>query len=133
MGTRWPGGYAPRDLSCVATVRPMPQLSPFPFAAVPAADGAWLIASGELDMVTSPLLAAELDAADYDGVDLDAVTFMDVSGLRVLLTAARRARSEGRRFAVARPSPMIRRLLELTAIDQSIDVISDPSPAPTSL
>jgi anti-sigma B factor antagonist len=95
------------------------------FAAVAATDGDWLIASGELDMVTAPHLAMELDLNDYDGVDLDAVTFMDVSGLRVLLTAARNAEAEGRRFAVARPRPLIRRLLELTAIDQSLDIVGD--------
>jgi anti-anti-sigma factor len=95
-----------------------------PFAVVTATDDGWLIASGELDMVTAPELEAALLEGDYDGVDLDAVTFMDVSGLRVLLTAARRAQAMGRRFAVARPGPMIRRLLELTAIDQSLDIVT---------
>jgi anti-anti-sigma factor len=102
----------------------MAQLDTLPFAAVPAADPGWLIASGELDMVTAPHLAAALEDGEYVGVDLDAVTFMDVSGLRVLLTAARRAEASGRRLAVARPCPMIRRLLELTAIDQSLDIVT---------
>jgi anti-anti-sigma factor len=107
--------------------------TPSPLAVVTASDDGWLIASGEIDMVTAPKLAAALEEDDYEGVDLDAVTFMDVSGLRVLLEAARRARAAGRRFAVARPSPPIRRILELTAIDQTLDVIEDQSSAVTSL
>ena len=103
-----------------------------PLALVTAADSRWLIVSGEIDMVTAPHLAAALAERDYDGVDLQAVSFLDVSGLRVLLNAARAAQARGERFAVARPSPMIRRLLELTAIDQSLDVVEEPSSATTS-
>jgi anti-sigma B factor antagonist len=83
-------------------------------------------------MVTAPQLSVALETGDYAGVDLDAVTFMDVSGLRVLLQAARRARASGRGFAVARPSRPIRRLLELTAIDQTVEVVDDQSSAVTS-
>jgi anti-sigma B factor antagonist len=104
-----------------------------PLAVVTASDDGWLIASGEIDMVTAPQLAAALDEGEYEGVDLDLVTFMDVSGLRVLLQAARRAEAEGRHFAVARPHPSLRRLLELTAIDQTVRVIEDQSSAITSL
>jgi anti-sigma B factor antagonist len=108
--------------------------TPPPLAVVAASDDGWLIASGEIDMVTAPDLEHALAQGDYHGVDLDAVTFMDVSGLRVLLQAARRAEADGRRFAVARPCQSIRRLLELTAIDQTLDVIEDqPSSAVTSL
>ena len=103
-----------------------------PFALVTAADGRWLIASGEIDMVTAPRLAAALEECDCEGVDLRSVSFIDVSGLRVLLTAARAALARGERFAVAGPSPMIRRLLAVTAIDQSLDVVEDPSRATTS-
>src|SRR5690349_18912924 len=76
----------------------------------------WVIARGEVDMVTAPRLAAAIDAAPCLGVDMAEVSFLDVSGLRVLLDAARRNRAAGLRFAVVRPSPMIKRLLELTAM-----------------
>jgi anti-anti-sigma regulatory factor len=42
-----------------------------------------------------------------------------------LLRAARRAHDNGRRLIVARPSRYVRRLLELTAIDQSLDIVDD--------
>ena len=78
-------------------------------------------------MVTAPQLAAAIDAAPTLGVDMTEVSFLDVSGLRVLLDAARRNRAAGGRFAVVRPSPMIKRLLELTAIDQSVDILDQIS------
>jgi anti-sigma B factor antagonist len=110
----------------------MPLPHPPPFALVAAGDGTWLIASGEIDIATSPKLAAALAVHDYEGVDLQAVSFIDVSGLRVLLNAGREARAAGRRFAVANPSPMIRRLLSLTALDQSLEIVFDQSSATTS-
>jgi anti-anti-sigma factor len=102
------------------------------FALLTAADPAWLIASGDIDMATAPALAQALQTGRYEGVDLTAVTFLDVSGLRVLLTAARVARQAGRPFAVANPSPMVRRVLDITAIDQTLEVAGDQSSAITS-
>jgi anti-sigma B factor antagonist len=95
-------------------------------------DGDWVIASGEIDIVTAPELAAAIEAAPCAGVDLGDVSFLDVSGLRVLLDGARRARHRGDRFAVAGPNHMIRRMLSITAIDQSLDVVADQRSATTS-
>ena len=78
-------------------------------------------------MVTAPQLEAAIDAAPTLGVDMTEVSFLDVSGLRVLLDAARRNRAAGGGFSVVRPSPMIRRLLELTAIDQSVTIVDQIS------
>jgi anti-anti-sigma factor len=63
-----------------------------------------LIAVGELDLATAPLLTAALAeprAADAPVVlDLAGITFMDSSGLKVLVAAARDARENGWSFAV---------------------------------
>ena len=59
-------------------------------------------------------------------LDLAHLRFMGVSGLRAILDAARRARREGRQFVVANPVPHIRRLFELTAIDQSVELMRGP-------
>jgi len=93
----------------------------------------WLIAVGEIDLNTAQTLSVAIELAEQRApprltVDLSGVTFIDVSGLRVLLQAARRARTDGRRFAVARPSHQVARLLELTAISQSLDVSDAASP-----
>jgi anti-sigma B factor antagonist len=110
---------------------------PTPFA-VTAADESWLLVSGEVDMATAPLLEhavrdAERARPDRLTIDLSGVGFLDVSGLRVLLLAARRAREDGRRVVLARPTRMIRRLLALTAIDQSVEVLKEyDSPPPVA-
>ena len=51
---------------------------------------------------------------------------MGVSGLRAILDAARRARRDGRRLVVTNPVPHILRLFELTAIDQSVELVRAP-------
>src|SRR4051794_25850411 len=90
-----------------------------------------ILLRGELDMLGAPLLARELQAAAKRRpsrivLDLGGLTFMDVSGLRAILDAARAARRDGRGLAIANPMPHIVRLLELTAIDQSVEVLGRP-------
>ena len=45
----------------------------------------------------------------------------------MILRTARRAEDVGRRLVVARPSPYVRRLFQLTAIDQSLDIVDGVS------
>jgi anti-sigma B factor antagonist len=82
---------------------------------------------GELDIFTATSLELELQAVEMRRppvlvLDLAQLRFMGVSGLRSILNAARRARSEGRHFVVTNPLPHIVRLFELTAIDQSLEL-----------
>jgi anti-sigma B factor antagonist len=90
-----------------------------------------LMLSGELDMATAASLELELLSAEAAQppvlvVDLENLTFMGVSGLRSILDAARRARRDGRHFVVTNPVPHISRLFELTAIDQSVELMRGP-------
>lgn len=90
-----------------------------------------LMLSGELDISSASALEHELREAESRRppvivLDLDRLEFMDVSGLRAILDAARRARRERRQFIVANPVPHIARLFELTAIDQSLDLLRSP-------
>lgn len=83
---------------------------------------------GELDISTSTSLELELQAVEMSRppvlvLDLAQLRFMGVSGLRSILDAARRARREGRHFVVTNPVPHISRLFELTAIDQSLELL----------
>jgi anti-anti-sigma factor len=85
---------------------------------------------GELDVTTvpalvRPLLDAESAAPGSIILDLHDVTLLDAAGLRVFLDSARRAEREGRRFAIARPDAETARVLRLTGLDQSIDVLSE--------
>jgi anti-sigma B factor antagonist len=90
-----------------------------------------LMLSGELDMATAASLELELMSAEAMRppvlvLDLEELTFMGVSGLRSILDAARRARRDGRHFVVTNPVPHISRLFELTAIDQSVELLRGP-------
>lgn len=87
-------------------------------------------AQGEIDLVTSLPLAEAIQAAETSRppaltVDMADVTFTDASALRVLLDAARRARLQQRSFVVANPSDGVRRLLRITAIDQTVEVLGE--------
>jgi anti-anti-sigma factor len=69
--------------------------------------------SGELDLVSEPMLAAALARADGRPVriELADLAFMDSTGLRALLSAAR----EVPQLQITGPlQPPVRRLLELT-------------------
>jgi anti-anti-sigma factor len=103
-----------------------------PFSVTVSKDGerATLELRGELDMSGTDRLQVALEQAEEPPsgllvLDLSKLDFIDSTGLEVLLRAARRAHDSGRRLIVARPSRYVRRLLEMTAIDQSLDVVED--------
>jgi anti-anti-sigma factor len=80
-----------------------------------------VVARGEIDLVTTVRLNRELDTAADAGpewlrIDLSQVTFMDTTGVAVLVKARRRALEEGCRFTVKAASPTIQRLLEITGL-----------------
>jgi anti-anti-sigma factor len=89
-----------------------------------ARDGARLvIADGEIDLETSPMLAdAVRDVLDGDDparvvLDLAAVTFIDSTGISLLLTSAEQARRQGTELRVE-PSPVVRRVLGIAGVDR---------------
>jgi anti-sigma B factor antagonist len=90
-----------------------------------------LMLSGELDISNAAALELELRTAEARRppvlvLDLAHLRFLGVSGLRAILDAARRARRDGRHFVVTNPVPHIVRLFELTAIDQSLELLRSP-------
>jgi anti-sigma B factor antagonist len=106
-------------------------LPPFEVSCVETADQTLLALRGELDMSSAPLLTRELEEVESREpreitLDLAELSFMDVTGLRTILDAARRARRAGRSVVIANPLPHIVRLLELTAIDQTLQVQGRP-------
>ena len=85
---------------------------------------------GELDLSGVDRAREAIDQAQDSGanlvvLDLSELEFVDSTGLEVMLRAARRAQDEGRRLIVQRPSRYVKRLLEMTAIDKSLDVVDD--------
>ena len=59
-------------------------------------------------------------------IDLSQVTFMDSSGLRVLLTAHRRAEEAGRGFALVKGGDTVSRLLEVTGLSERLELLDEP-------
>lgn len=76
---------------------------------------------GELDIATVPELVRLLERLRRHGhdvtVDLAAVTFMDSTGLTMLMDAHLEAERDGWNFAVRRPSPAVRRVFALAGVN----------------
>ncbi len=79
-----------------------------------------VVAEGEIDLETSPELGRAIDAAlagrAHVIIDLHAVTFIDSTGISLLLTAAERARRSGVELRIE-PSAIVRRVLQLTGVE----------------
>jgi anti-sigma B factor antagonist len=87
----------------------------------------WVTVQGDVDMSTAPRLEEALDDVhrrfrQVATLDLADLQFIDSSGLRVLLLAARREHRAGRRLRVVNTDPQVRRLFELVALDRSLDL-----------
>ena len=90
-----------------------------------------IVLIGELDIASSEGLENELAAIEADSpetvvLDLRRVEFIDSTGLRALIAADQRARSEGRRLAVVRGPNAVERLLAVTQLDQRLEIVDDP-------
>lgn len=79
---------------------------------------ALIVAEGELDLLTAPDLELELGAALRNSgpprllIDLKAVTFMDISPLRVLCRALAEARRRGGWVRLVYTRPLVAKLLK---------------------
>jgi anti-sigma B factor antagonist len=106
-----------------------------PFAVTVQRDDAvaTAVVSGELDLATVPQLStivAEHGDARLLVLDLNAVTFIDSTGVRVLIEADRACAGSGSRLVVLAGDGPVRRLLDLCELDGRLAVVTDhPSPA----
>lgn len=78
-----------------------------------------LVVMGEIDMSTAPAFSDELDVAVASAhspayIDLSEVSFMDSSGLNVLINASRAAHLAGVQLVLIAPAAGVRKLLALT-------------------
>lgn len=92
---------------------------------------------GELDLDTSDRLEDQLQPIRQGSgpavIDLRGVRFMDSSGLHVIVTLWRALREDGRSLAVCCGAGGVRKLLELTALDELLPIHEDAAAATTSL
>lgn len=85
--------------------------------------------TGELDLSQAENLAARLEGLITPGaivaLDAAALTFMDSTGLRVLLQATAHAAARGAGFRLVSPQPAVVRVLELSATMDVVDLRGD--------
>lgn len=78
--------------------------------------------AGELDLATADKVRAALERVEATDVpaivlDLRGLTFMDSSGIRVLVNAHARSRADGGRLTLLRGGPAVQRVLQLTGVE----------------
>ena len=79
-------------------------------------------AAGEIDLVTAPELRGALEPiTGRVVVHLDEVTYLDSSGIAVLVAQHHRLASDDGELVLRRPSPFVRKTLELTGLGPWID------------
>ena len=84
-------------------------------------DHAMLQVAGEVDLATCPQLRAVLVELIDRGfhrltIDLEQVSFLDCSGIGVLVDALRRVNQDGGCLHLVRPRPSVLRVLSLTGM-----------------
>ena len=99
-------------------------------------DSACIRVAGELDIATSPQLAQTLSEAALGArqivLDLRQLTFMDCSGIRVLVDASHHAsRSGGRLKLIRGPSPADR-VFVLTNVGGTLELVDPDPPDPSA-
>lgn len=89
---------------------------------------------GEIDVYTAPKLKEQLVSLIEDGcanivVDLEGVSFIDSSGLGVLVSALRRARERDGAVRIVCTRENILKVFRITGLDKVFPVFSDVAEA----
>ena len=97
-------------------------------------DRAYVTLSGELDLSTADKVERELQRIEETGIklvvlDLSALTFLDSTGLRLIVGADQRARQSDRRLAVVRGPAPVQRVFTITKLDERLEMVDSASQA----
>ncbi len=87
-----------------------------------------IVPDGDIDLHTAPALRrAVLDALNHDVrqicVVLTSVSFMDSSGVAILVEGFRAARKDGKTFVLRAPSAPVMELLQLARLDTVFTIL----------
>jgi anti-anti-sigma factor len=96
-------------------------------------DVTWVRPIGELDLDSAPQLDKELEAVRASGaarlvLDMRALTFMDSTGLRLVIRWDTDAREQGFEFALVPGPEVVQRVFRLTGMTDLIP-LAEPPPA----
>lgn len=89
---------------------------------------------GELDIATAGQVERELDRVERETpdtvvLDLRGLTFMDSTGLRIVVAADARAREQSRRLVVVRGPEPVQRIFRMTRLDERLEMVEEPPAA----
>jgi anti-sigma B factor antagonist len=87
---------------------------------------------GELDLSTVGKVENELERAESSRptlivLDLASLSFLDSTGLRLIVTADQRARDQGRRVAIVRGPNSVDRVFTITNLGDRLEIVDDIS------
>jgi anti-sigma B factor antagonist len=87
--------------------------------------------AGELDIANASAVEHELARAEERApvvvLDLRRLSFMDSTGLRIVVGADARARDRGGRLVVVRGPEPVRRVFRITRLDDRLEQVDDPA------
>jgi anti-sigma B factor antagonist len=89
-----------------------------------------VVTAGELDLATSPQLEQEMHAVLARGarrvtIDMRKLTFVDSSGLRVLISLYERSTEDGWELALTPPSEQARAVFRISGAEEHLPFIAD--------
>jgi anti-sigma B factor antagonist len=87
---------------------------------------------GELDLSSAERVERELERVESERpelivLDLSGLTFLDSTGLRLIVTADQRARQSDRRLAVIKGPATVQRVFSITKLDERLTMVDDES------
>jgi anti-anti-sigma factor len=87
-----------------------------------------LLLAGDLDLATAgeadlAILTAEESRPPVLILDLSELDFMDSTGLRVIVSAASRARDEARRLVLVKGPDVVQRVFEITRLAERLEIV----------
>ena len=93
-----------------------------------------LVLSGELDLSSATQIEEVLKDLEEEGpslivLDLRELTFMDSTGLRVMVSADARARDNSRRLVIVQGPEAVHRVFRITGLDDHLDIVETPEAA----
>jgi anti-sigma B factor antagonist len=96
-------------------------------------DAVVLTLSGELDIAGAPLLLERLVEAEHSGAkevicDLEHLTYLDSTGISVLISARKRLRASGRDLVLLALSPPVTKIFDITGIGSYFTIRTERAP-----
>jgi len=108
------------------------QASPLEIRSERHEDSGRLTIAGELDIATAPQVEQAVGAMLEEGVSelvigLRDLTFIDSSGLRLLIALNNRATAESWKLSLVRPSDRTLSVFQITGADENLPFVEEPS------